>query len=45
MAEARGRKIDEMRERESYALKRVSDEMRKREGGESQVQRGERKNY
>ena len=34
-----------MRERERCALERVSDEMRKREGGESYVQRGERKNY
>ena len=42
---ARGRKIDAMRERKSYAPERVSDEMRKRKGGESQVQRGERKNY
>ena len=30
--EARGRKIDEMRERESYAPERVSDEMRKKRG-------------
>ena len=41
--EARGRKIYEMRERESYA-QRFSNEMRKREGGESQALRGERKN-
>ena len=34
--EARGRKIYEMRERESYA-QRFSNEMSKREGGESQA--------
>ena len=32
-----------MRERESYVPERVYDEMRKREGGENHVQRGEKK--
>ena len=40
--EARGRKIDWMRERESYAPEKVSDEMRKREG-ESGTERREKK--
>ena len=41
--EARGRKIDWMRERESYAPEKVSDEMRKREEGELGTERREKK--
>ena len=41
--EARGRKIDWMRERESCAPERVSDEMRKREEGESGTERRDKK--
>ena len=41
--EARGRKIDGMRERESCVPESVFDEMRKREEGESGIERREKK--